>query len=75
MYEEDYQHDKRHGKGKLSFADGDIYEGDFQDNKIHGDAVLCTNCSTIIRKIAIFVCFHENPQKDGLFFVEYNVLQ
>lgn len=27
---------KKHGKGKLNFADGSYYNGEFSDNEIHG---------------------------------------
>ena len=28
--------DKRSGKGKMTYANGDVYEGDFMNNKFHG---------------------------------------
>ena len=36
-YEGEYNEEgKRHGKGKYTYANGNVYEGDFQDGKRHG---------------------------------------
>ena len=36
-YEGDYNEEgKKHGKGKMTYVNGDIYEGDFKDNKMNG---------------------------------------
>ena len=32
-----YFEGKKNGRGKLTFADGSIYEGDFQMNEISGE--------------------------------------
>jgi hypothetical protein len=37
MYEgESNEHGMRHGKGRLTFANGDVYQGDFADDQMHG---------------------------------------
>ena len=36
VYEGDFLHDKKNGKGKQTWDDGDIYEGDFKDDDMHG---------------------------------------
>lgn len=34
---------KMHGQGKLTFADGKVYEGDFVDGIMDGKGILCFN--------------------------------
>ena len=35
-YEGEYRYDRRCGRGKLCFSNGDYYEGDFEDDEFHG---------------------------------------
>ena len=35
-YEGQYGDGKKHGRGKLTFADGSYYDGEFEDNEISG---------------------------------------
>ena len=36
VYEGEFLNDKRHGRGKVTYHDGDTYEGEFKDDKLHG---------------------------------------
>ena len=36
VYEGEIMNGKRNGKGKQTFADGEVYEGDFKDDKMNG---------------------------------------
>jgi hypothetical protein len=35
-YEGEYEDGKKHGKGKYTYAGGDVYEGEWKDDKYHG---------------------------------------
>jgi hypothetical protein len=37
VYEGDWKNDKRHGKGSLSYNNGDRYEGEWKDNLRDGE--------------------------------------
>ena len=37
MYEGEWAADKRHGRGKFIYADGDKFEGDFVEDQQHGE--------------------------------------
>ena len=36
VYEGEVKDGKKHGKGKMTWADGDVYKGGYKDNKPHG---------------------------------------
>jgi len=40
MYEGALEDDKRHGQGKLTYANGDVYKGALEDDKRHGQGKL-----------------------------------
>ena len=35
-YSGDFKNGHYHGKGRLEFTDGSVYEGQFENNKMHG---------------------------------------
>jgi hypothetical protein len=37
LYEGEWLNDKKNGKGKLFYEDGDYYEGNFVNDKRHGE--------------------------------------
>lgn len=45
MYEGEYHLGKKEGKGKLSWADGSMYNGEFKNNNIEG--IGCVTCNTL----------------------------
>jgi hypothetical protein len=35
MYQGEWKDDKKHGKGKYTYASGNVYEGEWKDDKKH----------------------------------------
>lgn len=36
-YDGEYSNGKKHGLGKLTYPNGDVYQGQFKENKLHGE--------------------------------------
>ena len=39
MYEGEWLNDLKHGKGAMTFANGDTYDGEWEEGKYHGQGV------------------------------------
>lgn len=44
----DWKEDKRHGQGKYTYAQGDVYEGDWESDERHGLGIYVYKISEVI---------------------------